>query len=156
MFVWFRYKADTKNTQYSYHASQYEETVRNPSFKSWAIRKELKLTDLCRRSSSSKYFSLHSTSVELVTRQLGDSGLMLSGFINAVSNGIQMDDPKPYPLWWWSCFSFKGENTSSLPRYKAGNHSSYLRWEPLLGSPIGNWVHKDKAQSVTDSHREDN
>ena len=54
-----------------------------------------RLADLFRRSSSTKYFSLHSTSVELIIRQLRDSGGMLSGFINAVSSGIHMDDPKP-------------------------------------------------------------
>ena len=62
------------------------------------MRDNRELADLFRMSSSTKYFSLQSTSVEFVISHSEDSGGMLSGFIKAVCTGIHMDDPKPYPL----------------------------------------------------------
>ena len=85
---------ETEKTEDSDHSSDDEEAVRDPSLgvnmmDNWG------LADLSKRSSSTKYFSLHSTSVELVIRQSEGSGGMLSGFIKAVCSGIHMDDPKP-------------------------------------------------------------
>ena len=55
-------------------------------------------THFSRTASSVKYFSSLQPEVRLEAEQLPDTGTMLAGFTNAVSVGIHITEPKPYPL----------------------------------------------------------